>query len=316
VTDVAVADIGGTHARFALATVENGVVVSLSDPLTLRTEDQPDFDSAWTEFGRVSGPLPPAAAIAIAGPVLGSRARMTNGQWVLDLETMRGALHLDALTVLNDFAAVAHAAANLPPDQFAHVAGPNRPLPEQGTITVVGPGTGLGIAHFHRFEGGYRVQSTEGGHVGFAPQDELDDRMLAALRAKHGRVVTERIHAGPGILHIYEALGGTELKDARTIWERGISADDMIARQAVDRFCASLGTVAGDYALSHGASAVVLAGGVGFRLRDILPSSAFGERFRAKPRYEDMMAAIPVRLIIHPQPGLFGIAAAFAREHP
>jgi glucokinase len=83
----------------------------------------------------------------------------------------------------------------------------------------------------------------------------------------------------------------------------------------VDRFCASLGTVAGDYALAHGASAVVLAGGVGQRLRDVLAGSDFGERFRAKPRYEAMMALIPVKLITHPQPGLYGAAAAFSREH-
>ena len=70
----------------------------------------------------------------------------------------------------------------------------------------------------------------------------------------------------------------------------------------------------GDYALAHGASAVVLAGGLGLRLRDILPASAFGERFRAKPRYEKMMAGIPVKLIVHPQPGLYGAAAAFALE--
>ena len=79
-----------------------------------------------------------------------------------------------------------------------------------GTVSVIGPGTGLGVAHFHRYPGGYHVQATEGGHVGFAPQDEFDDRVLAMLRARYGRVVTERVNAGPGIEAIYAALGGSD----------------------------------------------------------------------------------------------------------
>jgi glucokinase len=312
---IAVADIGGTHARFALAVIENGAVASLGAPVVLATGDFDGFEGAWAEFGRAAGPLPSAAAIAIAGPVLGERVPMTNGHWVLHLPTLRSALKLEALTVLNDFGAVAHAVAQVPAAQLAHVAGPDQPLPGQGTISVIGPGTGLGVAHFHRFPGGHRIQSTEGGHVGFAPQDELDDRILADLRASHGRVVNERVVAGAGIAAIYAALGGNGLAE-RSIWELGIARRDELAARAVDRFCASLGTVVGDYALAHGASAVVLAGGIGQKLLDVLPGSAFGERFCAKPRYEAIMAAIPVKLITHPQPGLYGAAAAFAQEHP
>ena len=312
---VVVADVGGTHARFALATIENGSVLSLSEPVVLRTAEIDRFESAWAEFERHAVLLPRAAAIAIAGPVLGDRAPMTNGRWVLDLPALRRALQLDALTVLNDFGAVAHAVARVPADQLIHIAGPDVPLPDRGTTTVLGPGTGLGVAHLHRFGAGYHVQATEGGHVGFAPQDELDDRILTVLRARQPRVVNEHVHSGSGIREIYAALGGTELVDDRAIWEQGIARQDEVAARAVDRFCASLGTVAGDYALAHGANAVVLAGGVGQRLRDLLPRSEFAERFRAKPRYEAMMAAIPVKLITHPQPGLYGAAAAFAKEH-
>jgi glucokinase len=310
-TQVAVADIGGTHARFAIAEIENGAVVSLGEPAVLNTADFENFETAWRAFGQSAVS---AAAIAIAGPVLGGRVKMTNGPWSIDITQTKAALGLEAITVINDFGAVAHAVARVPADRFVHVTGPDRPLPDQGTISVIGPGTGLGVAHLHRYRGGYHVQATEGGHLGFAPQDALDDRMLAHLRTRHGRVVTERIHAGPGIVHIYAALGGSGLEE-RAVWERGVARDDDLAAQAVDRFCASLGTVAGDYALAHGASAVVLAGGIGQKLRDVLPDSGFGERFRAKPRYEAMMEAIPVKLIIHPQPGLYGVAAAFAQEH-
>jgi len=315
VSELVALDVGGTHARFALASVEADGSISLGEPVTLATADHPDPESAWREFQSRVGRVPSAAAIAIAGPVTGDRVPMTNSRWVLHISAFKDTLGLEAVTVLNDFGAVAHAVARAPEDQLVHVAGPEQALPAQGTVSVIGPGTGLGVAHFHRFDGRYHVQATEGGHIGFAPQDELDDRILAALRARHGRVATERVNAGPGIVAIYEALGGSELPDDRAIWEHGIAGRDSLAAQAVDRFCASLGTVAGDYALAHGASAVVLAGGLGLKLRECLPRGGFAERFRAKPRYEAMMAAIPVKLIVHPQPGLYGAVAAFQMEH-
>ena len=103
--------------------------------------------------------------------------------------------------------------------------------------------------------------------------------------------------------------------DDKAIWQRGLADEDPLCAAAVERFCQSLGSACGDLALAHGASAVVLAGGLGLKLRDILPKSGFAERFRFKGRYERMMEAIPIKMIVHPQPGLFGAAAAFAREH-
>lgn len=313
---IVAADIGGTHARFALAWIESGRLVSLEDRVTVRTAAHSGFESAWEEFGRSAGPLPTDAAIAIAGPVIAERVQLTNGKWLLDIGALRTNLGFKDVTVLNDFAAVAHAVANAPADQLVHVAGPEQPLPDEGTVTVIGPGTGLGISHFHRFGGGYHVLPGEGGHIGFAPQDSFDDRLLETLRARHGRVVTERVHAGPGIADIYATLGGTELSEPRSVWEQGVARTDELAARAVDRFCASLGTVAGDYALAHGASAVVLAGSLALQMREILPTSHFGERFVAKPHYEAMMRAIPIKLFTDPQPGLRGAAIAFAQAHP
>ena len=315
-TDLVALDVGGTHARFAPASIAGDGAISLGEPVTLRTGEFSGPEAAWRAYAaRASGPVPRAAAIAIAGPVAGDTVPMTNSAWVLRIAAFKEALGLEAVTVLNDFGAVAHAVASATEDQLVHITGPERPLPATGTVSVIGPGTGLGVAHFHRHPGGYHVQATEGGHIGFAPQDDFEDRLLATLRARHGRVPTERVNAGPGISAIYAVLGGSELTDDRAIWQRGIERDDALAAEAVERFCASLGSVAGDYALAHGASAVVLAGGLGLRLRELLPQSPFGERFRAKPRYEQMMAGIPVKLIVHPQPGLYGAAAAFALEH-
>lgn len=314
-TRLVAVDVGGTHVRFAIASLEDGRI-TLAEPVTLETADHPGLESAWRAFELAAGSeLPSAAAVAIAGPVSGDRVPMTNSPWVLRISDFKREAGLETLTVLNDFGAVAHAVAQAPADQLVHIAGPDKPLPERGTVSVIGPGTGLGVAHFHRFQGGYHVQATEGGHIGFAPQDEFDDHLLASLRQLYGRVATERVNAGPGIALIYAALGGQALTNDRVIWERGLAGEDDLAARAVERFCTSLGATAGDYALAHGASALVLAGGLGLRLREILPRSDFGKRFCAKPRYETMMAAIPVKLIVHPQPGLFGAAAAFAAEH-
>jgi glucokinase len=316
VTDLVALDVGGTHARFALAQIGADRTIALAEPVTLATGDYGGLAEAWAEFERATpGPIPRSVAIAAAGPVIGDTIPLTNGQWVIDASELREKLDIEKVTLINDFGAVAHAVARAPADQLVHIAGPDRALPEHGTVSVIGPGTGLGVAYIHRYPGGCHVQSTEGGHIGFAPQDEFDDRLVTALRERYARVATERVNAGPGIAAIYAALGGSELGDDRTIWQRGLAREDKLAAVAVDRFCSSLGSVAGDYALAHGANAVVLAGGIGLKLRDWLPRSDFAARFCAKPRYETMMASLPVKLIVHPQPGLFGAAAAFAMEH-
>lgn len=319
--DLVALDVGGTHVRFALASIGPAGVFELGEPITFKTSDYVSLQTAWEAFERHLGATAPRnASIAIAGPVTGEVVRMTNNSWVLDTGALDEQLGLDRVTVLNDFGAVAHAVARAPEDQLVHITGPDIPLPDSGTVSVIGPGTGLGVAHFQRYPGGYHVQATEGGHIEFAPLDDIDDWMIARLRSQHRRVSTERIHSGPGIVEIYAALAARENRpaerlDDKAIWERGIARRDSLAAAAVDRFCASLGSLAGDYALAHGASAVVLAGGLGFKLRELLPRSAFGERFRFKGRYTQMMAAIPVKLIVHPQPGLYGAVAAFAAEH-
>lgn len=314
-------DIGGTNARFALASIGTDGAISVGEPITLGTSDYVSLQSAWKAFSeKVGGNVPPAAAIAIAGPVTGQTVRMTNNSWVLNTGALDEQLGIKKVTVLNDFGAVAHAVARAPADQFEHLTGPDQPLPNRGTITVMGPGTGLGIAHLHHYDGGYHIQATEGGHTEFGPVDRIDDVILERLRKKHRRVSTERVVSGPGIVEIYAALAQIEHRsveqlDDRTIWTRGFAGEDDLAVAAIDRFCLTLGSTAGDYALAHGSSAVVIAGGLGYRLRDQLHKSAFAERFLFKGRYESMMAAMPVKLITLPEPGLYGAVAAFHQQH-
>ncbi len=318
---IVAADIGGTHARFAIAEVENGRVVALGEPVTLKTADHASLQTAYQAFGAgVGHPLPRAIAIAVASPVANDVIRLTNNPWIIRKSLITERLNADQWVVVNDFGAVGHAVAQVPDADFIHLCGPDTPLPAEGITTICGPGTGLGVAQLLRHRTGYQVLETEGGHMDFAPLDGIEDALLKRLRATYTRVSAERVVAGPGIVAIYETLAQLEGRavpshDDKTIWREALEGTDSIALAALDRFCLALGAVAGDLALAQGAKAVVIAGGLGFRIKDRLIRSGFDQRFVAKGRFQTMMAAMPVKLITHPQPGLFGAAAAFAQEH-
>ena len=317
---IAVADVGGTHARFALAQIDGGRVISLAEPVTLKTSEHGSFQLAWQDFCRRAGEQPNELAIAFAGPVGGELLKLTNNPWVIRPALIKERLGVDRYTIVNDFGAVAYAVATLGDEHFRHLCGPQRSLPETGIISVVGPGTGLGVAALLRTAGTYEVIETEGGHVDFAPLDVLEDRILVELRRSFRRVSIERIASGRGLWNVYEALGAIEglnltLHDEKELWTAALAGSDSLANAALDRVCLTLGAVAGDMALAQGASAVVIAGGVGLRLADYLPQSGFRDRFIAKGRFERRMDEMPVKLITHPQPGLVGAAAAFAKEH-
>ena len=319
---LAVADVGGTHARFALAQVEGGRVISLGDPETLKTAEFASFQTAWEEFGRRANiALPKELAIAFAGPVGGEMLKLTNNPWVIRPALIKERLGVDRYTIVNDFGAVAYAVATLGDEDFRHICGPERALPDRGVISIVGPGTGLGVAALLKKTDRYEVIETEGGHVDFAPLDSLEDKILTQLRRHFRRVSIERVASGQGLWNLYEALGAIEGRDLtfhddKALWAAALEGNDSLANAALDRLCLTLGAVAGDMALAQGACAVVIGGGVGLRLADYLQRSGFRDRFIAKGRFERRMDEMPVKLITHPQPGLYGAAAAFAKEHP
>lgn len=314
-------DIGGTHARFAIAHIADGRVTSLGEATTLKTAEHASLQTAWEDFAaRQGGSLPQAAAIAVASPIRGDVIKLTNNPWIIRPALIEEKLGVDAFALVNDFEAVGHAVAQAGEEHFIHLTGPDAPLPAEGTISIIGPGTGLGVAHVWRNATGYHVQPTEGGHIDYAPLDAIEDAILKSLRQKFRRVSVERVVSGPGIVDIYTALAALEGRavhaiDDKSLWALGMSGEDSLAAAAVDRFCLALGAVAGDIALAQGGSGVVIAGGLGLRIKDTLLTSGFAERFRAKGRFEGLMASLPVKLITHPQPGLFGAAAAFARSH-
>lgn len=314
------ADIGGTHARFALATRRPDGGIVLSDTAKLKVASHASLErafQAWSETLPVG--LPDRAGIAVAAPVEGRLLKLTNNPWLIATDTLAERLGLRTVTLVNDFAAVAHAVATSPADAMAHVAGPEGPLPQTGVTCIVGPGTGLGVAALLRTPAPH-VLPTEGGHLDFAPLDTLEDRLLVELRGSFRRVSVERVVSGPGLATIHAALAAIEEQavPARTdseLWTAAIDGVDTLAAAALDRWFLSLGSVCGDLVLAQGANALVLAGGLLPRIPHLMAASGFHSRFAAKGRFEARMAAIPIRRITHPEPGLLGAASAcFAAE--
>ena len=315
-TEIVTADIGGTHARFAIAAIAAGRVVSVGTETVLRAADYPGLPAAFAAFAARAGRvLPPRAAFAVAAPITPGLLRFTNSDWTIEQATLAADLGLSAMTLINDFGAVAHAVADLladPGPHFRHLCGPDSAVPALGNISIIGPGTGLGIAQLLRTATGNHVIATEGAHIGFAPVDAFDDALLARLRPRYGRLSVERLISGPGLRNF---IGAATPDDDKTLWTAAIAGTDPAAAAALARFAMTLGSFAGDAALIHYPVATIIAGGLGLRLADYLPTSGFAERFVAKGRYERVLAALPVKLLVHPQPGLHGAAAAFACEH-
>lgn len=318
--EIVAGDIGGTNARFAIASQDGQGNISLSDVRTLKVAEHASFESAWQSYSEgLARPLPDRACIAVAGPIGPDRINLTNNPWLIMPSVLQSRLALQGLRFINDFSAVAYAVAHAirfaPAKQFVHLMGPDMPIPRVGSISVLGPGTGLGVALLSLIGARARIIPTEGGHMDFAPLDSMEDRILAELRAQFRRVSVERIVSGPGLVNLYEALARIERKpflqlDDNSLWQQIHAGGNALASAAFDRWCLSFGGVTGDLALAHGAQAVVLGGGIVPRITPALQASGFHARFVAKGRFEAHMATIPIYRLDHPEPGLLGAAAA------
>jgi glucokinase len=316
-----VADIGGTNARFAMAVQDECGRVSAVAVRKLCTRDFPSFEAAyqnyldWLEFRPVRG------VFALAGPTNQDEVKLTNCPWVLRPSALKDRIGLDEVRLVNDFEAIACAVGAIDASEFRRLdESRDFDMCTDGVVSVVGPGSGLGVSALHRNNGESHVVPCEGGHVGFAPADEVDIHILRFLLTRYPRVSAERIVSGPGLAQIYIALAQLEGRaivppHAVELWEAALSGADPHARAALDRWVMLLGTVAGDIALAQGAKAVVLAGGILPRFGRSLDVALLLSRFRAKGRFETLMRDIQVALVEHPDPGLLGAASLLANSH-
>ena len=313
-----IGDIGGTNARFAL------VDPALARPepqhaRSLPTADYASLQHAAEHFLHTLDARPRRAAIAVASPGGHGEIHLTGRAWSFSRRELQQRLQLDELKVLNDFGAVARAVPLLcGADRVTLHGDPDAPL--QGPVTVLGPGTGLGVALLVGSDAlGWQAVETEGGHVSFAPQGDEERAIERWLAAHFGRASNERLLCGSGLSHIEAVLRGDDgaipgrmpaLRDPAEIVAAALEGHDLPARRTLARFCAVLGSVAGDAALIHGARSVMIAGGIAPRFVPFLRASAFRERFLAKGRFAAYLESVAIHVVTHPHPGLLGAAAA------
>lgn len=314
-----IGDIGGTNARFAL-TDPGAETPRVLEARSLPTADFASLQHAAEHYLAGVDAQPARAAIAVASPVNADEIRLTNRAWSFSRSELQAALKLDELRLLNDFGAVAHAVPAIGPDARVTLHGAfDAPL--HGPVTVLGPGTGLGVALLTgSIEHGWHVVETEGGHVSFAPLGDEELGIARWVSARYGRCSTERLLSGPGLSHIDAALRGADsapadgrkpdLRDPRIIVDGALDGHDRDSRRALARFCAVLGSVAGDAALIHGARTVMIAGGIVPRFVPFLRTSAFREKFLAKGRFASYLESVAIHVITHEHPGLLGAAMA------
>ena len=318
-------DIGGTKTNLGLFDVADGVLT----PRKLQSFPSNRFsglESIIDEFMRGEGrPAVAAACFGVAGPVIEDYSVTPNLPWVVDAESLASRLNLDAVALLNDLEATAHGIAELKPDEFATL---NEGTPEPGNAALIAAGTGLGSASLF-WDGEKHVPSaSEGGHMDFAPRDQLEAGLLQDLIEKHGHVSVERVLSGPGLFTIYDFLRGSGYaKESPSVAER-LKRDDPsrvvamaamareceLCEKALDMFASIYGATAGNIALLLKAVAgVYVGGGIAPKLIEKLKDGAFMKAFTAKGRLSSLLEAIPVRVILNDKAALLGAARVAAR---
>jgi glucokinase len=309
------ADVGGTNARFAIETspfVFEAIEVLPCAAYSSLAEAAQDY--LYKAAARIPGAAGVRhAAIALATPVDGDIVAMTNHHWQFSLAALRDALNLEVLEAVNDFTALAMALPHLGPGQRVQVGG-GMPRPD-APIAVLGPGTGLGVSGLVPAGQGWTALATEGGHVSFAPNDELETGLLAELRKTWPHASAERLLSGAGLEFIHHAVSGGHARKAPDISRRALDGSCSLCRHTVDTFFAVLGSVAGNVALTLGATGgVYVGGGIVPRLATLLEASPFRARFEAKGRLSAYMARIPTYWISEPFPAFYGISAVLSER--
>ncbi len=306
-----VGDIGGTNARFAVAELVQGRP-RLHDPRGFERAGAPSLEAAIDRYlADWRGERPTEAVIAVAGPVIDGAADLTNGDWDMSERALR-ACGFDRARLINDYAALALSLRWLEGDDLGLI-GEARPN-SAGTAAIVGAGTGLGVGAVVRDGRGEAVAVTEGGHIAFAPSDDLEIELLRVLTVRFGRVSLERILSGPGLVNLRRALAEVRGETVEDIAPRQIvdHADaDALCGETLDRFCAIYGSACGDFAMAFGAAGgVYLGGGVSPRILDRLRASDFRARFEAKGRFEGYVKPIATAVILHDHAALLGAMGA------
>ncbi|MBT6441152.1 MAG: glucokinase [Alphaproteobacteria bacterium] len=315
-----VADIGGTNVRFGLSDGSGHI----SDVRSLKCVDFAGIAEAVTAYLEEIAPTAPplSGCFSVACPVQGDQITLTNSPWQFSTEATRRLLGFERLDVINDFAAQALSLPHLTPGDMTQI-GEGAPAPG-AAMAAIGPGTGLGVSGLVPHAGSWSVVSGEGGHVTWAPADDREREIHHALCQQYPHVSAERILSGSGLELLYQTLcqlrgeAGPRLESA-AIMKHATLGDSRIAIEAMAVFFGSLGSVAGDLALTLGAhGGVYICGGIAARHVPLLAASTFRARFVSKGRFADYLAEVPTYVVTNGESGLIGAAASLvanAREN-
>ena len=312
-------DIGGTKTNLALFSPEGGLT-----PLaqaTFKSADYPSLKAVIAEFLADAGASIDKAVFGVAGPVVKGKAEATNLPWIISELTLQEAFGLGAVKLLNDLEATAYGVPNLPEGDLSAL---NDASPGSGSKAVIAPGTGLGEAVLFERDGSYEVIASEGGHVDFAPTNLLEIRLLRHLMGKFGHVSYERVCSGKGIPNIYAFLKkqrfAEELPEMKKALRKAADPTPVIVQKAMDGECelsiatlntfvSILGSEAGNLALKVMATGgVYLGGGIPPKILSKLKDGTFMASFVNKGRFADLLAQIPVYVILNDRTALFGAA--------
>ncbi len=316
-------DIGGTHARLCLAEKKAEKIHIIREQV-YASQQYPDLLPIVEDFLRSNHDIDPVAAcFAVAGPIRQQQAQVTNLPWRLNARQLQKSLSIEKLTLLNDFQAAGYGLATLGEEQLVTL---QTGQPEQhARRALVGAGTGLGISCLIYQDLRYIPYPSEGGHVGFAPADEQQSRLLTYLQSSLGYVCYEHLLSGAGLVRIYQFLldeHGTASALSESIMQAADPAaeishhaqlgDDELALQTLDCFIRIYAAQAGNVALNYLATGgVYLAGGIAPKIIDQLKSPHFLAAFHNKGAMSELMQSFPIKVIMQEKVGLLG-AAEFA----
>ena len=313
-------DTGGTKTNLALFTPGSGL--NPERETTFQSADHASLEAIAAEFlAEVDVPVS-KAVFGVAGPVVGGQSTTTNIPWVISEATLQQALGLMEVKLLNDLEATAHGVLHLGDDDLFVL---NDAPPQSGTKAILAPGTGLGEAILFYPEGHYHVIPSEGGHVDFGPTNLLEMRMLRHLMGKFGHVSYERIASGSGLPNIYAFLKkqgfAPELPEMKKALRKAADPTPIIVQTAMagecelsiatlNTFVSILGAEAGNLALKVMATGgIYLGGGIPPKILTKLTDGTFMAAFVNKGRFAEMLAKIPVYVILNDRTALLGAAA-------
>ncbi len=305
---VVLADIGGTNVRFSI--FHNGALGPIAH---LKVADYPQFGDLLEAFlaGHTAHGSVRYAILGAAGVVEHGRCALTNNRWIVAADELCTRFRLARVRIVNDFEAIAWSLPRLIAADLCTIGGQSGK--KGAPMVVLGPGTGLGVAAYVCGEHSNLVMGSEGGHSTLASASPREDAIIARLRLQFGHASAERALSGDGLRNLYHIIASLEAltvpeRSAAEITQAGIDGSCATSRAALDAFCAFLGGMAGNLALTLGAQGgVYIAGGIVSHIRDYLPKSEFRARFEAKGRLSRYLQTIPVYLILHDDPAFLGL---------